>query len=167
MHGSYSGWQMLAAAVFLSPGTPWRPEFSDRLDRLITEQRQRDAAQRRGLGLGPSAVRVRPNDGVKGMPRGEATAEEVARRRRADRALARLGTRPSAELSAKRRFARSMRPGTVRWPQPKQKPNGRWLAKCIEAGQLHTRTFDTKQEAEHWIREIKGSKAKAHNNAGG
>ena len=70
--------------------------------------------------------------------------------------LARL-LAPDPDLSEKRRVARAQRSGTVRWPQPRQKPNGRWLAKCIEAGHLHTRTFDTRAEAEQFIREIKGA----------
>lgn len=93
------------------------------------------------------------------MPRGEATPDDLARRRAADRLL-RAKPRPKrspAELSEVRRAARAQRPGTVRWPQPRQKPNGRWLAKATTSGHLHTRTFDTREAAEQFIREVKGT----------
>lgn len=71
-------------------------------------------------------------------PNQELTDEEVTRRRKAQAAI-------------------SGKPETARWPKPRQKPNGRWSAATICHGKLHCRTFDTKYEAEAYIREVKAS----------
>ena len=71
-------------------------------------------------------------------PNQELTDEEVTRRRKAQAAI-------------------SGKPETARLPKPRQKPNGRWRAATICNGKLHCRTFDTKVEAEAYIREVKAS----------
>jgi len=109
----------------------WNPEDSDALDRDIKAERQRDTqAQTKKQFTGPA--------------RGWATDEDLGRRQAATRHLTQRNPEPE-------------RRATVRWPQPKQQPNGRWRAACVHHGELHTRTFDTRAEAEQFIREIKES----------
>jgi hypothetical protein len=114
----------------------WDP---DDYDRRIKAERTaaRNAIQR------PTRRRLmnRTVEGAPGMPRGEATDEELQRRQRAERYLA--GQSPPDA------------PEQVSGPQPRQKPNGRWVAKCIRNGVYHSRTFDTEAQAREFIRQIK------------
>lgn len=121
--------------------TDWDP---DAFDAEVKAERRKDKRlqpMRRTLRL--------PQDETRGL----AIDQDLKRRQAADRAMRKAQPTPE-----QRRQARAQRPGTVRWPRPKQKPNGRWEAKCIYNGKLHTRTFDTKTEAEQFIRQVKEGK---------
>ena len=64
-----------------------------------------------------------------------------------------LKRRKAAELA----ITKQSKPVSVRWPKPRQKPNGRWRAATICNGKLHCRTFDTESEAKQFIVQMKGS----------
>lgn len=130
------GWLLLAVVVKIAPGTPWTPALSDKLDRFILQQRRAQAyemAHSMRLGLQPHSRTIAGPD----VPcRGDASQEELERRRAAAAYLTAAGPANS-------------------WPQPRLLRNGRWLACVIHRGVRHRRTFDTYDQATEFIRLVK------------
>ena len=132
------------------------PAFdSDEFDRLIRAERATHTTDAKRAVPGNNAKRTYSGEG-----RGAATDEDLQRRAEADRAIRRSlrkGEPTPEHLSAVRKLARAQRADTVRWPQPKPLPNGRWKAKCIHNGRFYSSTFDTEQEAREFIQRVKES----------
>lgn len=135
------GWTLLLMAVCLNQGAAWRPEFSDRLDRLITDERrlrarESDRVIRARLVDDSRRTSARTIEGPDAPPRGELSPEEVARRRAVDAHM--RGQSPSHN-----------------WPVPRPLPNGKWSARVIHKGKHYQRTCTSREEAEDFIRQVK------------
>ena len=144
---------MNASPIDPGGGVPaWDPEEYDR--RIRAQRKEQRATAKRAV-PGNNAKRTYSGEG-----RGAATDEDLQRRAEADRAIRRSlrkGEPTPEHLSAVRKLARAHRANTVRWPQPKPLPNGRWKAKCIHNGRFYSSTFDTEQEAREFIQRVKES----------
>lgn len=126
---------------------PWDPEAEDR--RIRSERAARDRISRRTAPVNKGAnTTVTYTD--RAAPRGVLTPEEVERRKQADRAM-RIRARNQTNAAAPR-----LRPWPL--PEPKRKPNGRWLARVVHHRRVYQRTFDTKRQARDFIRAVTSTK---------
>lgn len=109
---------------------PWDP---DEYDREVRASRQRERQQRDHTHTPGSEGQVTVNYAGR-CPRGRLTDEELQRRMAMDKALGRRSRR-----SAK----------------PREKSNGKWVAQVIHEGRTYVKTFDTYEQAEQFIEQIK------------
>lgn len=132
---------------------PWTEDDSRALDAEVRALRAADRRERAGT---PAPV---TQSEARGHGRRRArTDEDVKRRKKVARAMQVRAEREAnrAARSETYKANRSKRPGRDRWPRPKQKPNGRWLAEITDAGQFYSKTFDTEPEAQEWLDSITG-----------
>lgn len=132
--------------------TLWTEADSRALDRRIRGLRRRPFTPPK-----PSAsLQGQTTTTYGGVPRGYLSDEERQRRKKVERAMQVRAEREAHadERSSTYKANRAHRRRRVRQPTPKQKSNGRWLARCVDAGQLHTKTFDTREEAQAFLDEI-------------
>ncbi len=131
----------------------WTPDDSDALDKQIMVLRLADKRDRPGERW--NAVRY------DGLPRGAASDAELQRRNEVAKRMRRNATRPSRAEPDKPR-AKVEHVWRIRWPKPRQKPNGRWHAATTHEGKHHSKTFDTEQEAQAWLDAITRRRSSEH-----
>jgi hypothetical protein len=131
----------------------WTPDDSDALDQQVRAFRVADKRDHPGERW--STLRYDR------LPRGAASDAELQRRAEVAKRMRRNATRPSRAEPDKPR-AKVERDWRIRWPKPRQKPNGRWHAATTDEGEYHSKTFDTEQEAQAWLDAITGRRSSEH-----
>ncbi|MDO3397971.1 hypothetical protein QWJ41_19770 [Nocardioides sp. SOB44] len=130
----------------------WTDEDSRDLDRRVKALR-REAPSPPKANAGHQGSATATYDGV---PRGYLSEKDLRRRKKVERAMQVRAEREanSEQRSETYKANRSKRADRVRWPKPKQKPNGRWLAVTTINKRKRGKTFDTEAEAQAWLDEI-------------
>jgi len=132
---------------------PWTEADSRDLDRAIRAGRQAEQTERlgraRGRAVNQQGMTTVAYDGV---PRGYLTDDDLRRRKKVSRAMqVRAERDANKDARATYKANRAKRRSRVRWPRPKQQPNGRWRAVITVSGTRYQQTFDTEAQAQAWL----------------